>query len=140
MSPIAESTRKKLAVAAIALAALAADVGLLKDAAGSADPSRPEMVAAYEERFAGLRGALRGNDSAGYMTDLPPHDVSAQTELRLLQYAVAPVIVVNSIHQKLVIGNFHTTAGVAEATRGQGLTLVKDLGKGVILFRRFKAF
>jgi len=124
--------RKLLPVVAAGAVALLSAGSLVQEALRESQ----DMVSLYEQRFAPLRAELSGTAAVGYLTDLPPNDISAHTELRLLQYAVAPVIVVKGAEQPLVIGNFHTASGVTASTRDKGLMLVKDLGNGVMLYRR----
>ncbi|MGH9662524.1 MAG: hypothetical protein ACRD96_28505 [Bryobacteraceae bacterium] len=114
-----------------ALCALASAVSLMRDAG-----ARPDTVTLYEDRFASLRRELPAGRPAGYVTDLPPNENAAWTELRLVQYAVAPVVVVNRIEPGIVIGNFHTAEGMRQSIANHGLAVLKDLGKGVVMLRR----
>jgi hypothetical protein len=96
----------------------------------------PELVQSYEDRYAALRASLKPGEEVGYVTDLRADTVEAYTELRLMQYAVAPAFITNNLTPKLIVGNFHTTGGMATATRENGLTLLKNFGQGVVLFRK----
>ena len=125
-----------LAIAAAAFFALLASAALLKEGVSSFFSAQPDLVTMYEQRYLELQRVLPARGTVGYITDLPPEDTRARTESYLLQYAIAPLILENSSEQPLVIGNFHTSAGYAEATKNKKLVLVRDFGNGVMLFQK----
>ncbi|MGH7517657.1 MAG: hypothetical protein ACREOC_09340 [Gemmatimonadales bacterium] len=52
----------------------------------------------------------------------------------LTQYALLPAMVLPGIHGQLTVGNFHSADGM-DSTATRGLTLIRDFGNGVMLFR-----
>lgn len=117
---------------AAVLCAAVSIVMLLRDAS----VPRTDIVTTYESRYAALRAVLKPGEPVGYLTDLPPNDTSNYTELRLMQYAVAPVIVVNNESPRLIVGNFRTSRRMLEMMNSRNLTFVRDAGQGVYLFRK----
>lgn len=118
----------------LALVIIVTNVGLLK--VMSSNGFRNEDVSSYEARFGNLREHLSGVDKVGYMSDCQGNQNDAAARLFIAQYAVAPVIVVDSIESELVIGNFcHSKIDKALWTEKK-LLLIKDFGEGVMLFRR----
>jgi len=100
----------------------------------------PDGVTEFEGRFAVLRGMLPPKGIIGYMTDpdTPAADTNAQAEYHLTQYALAPILVVNSSQQRFVIGNFHravTTGGL----RDRGFKTLREFGNGIVLLENEKA-
>ncbi len=53
----------------------------------------------------------------------------------LAQFALAPVILVSGADQALVVGEFSDPAAVARG-RDMKLTVIRDLGDGLVLFAR----
>lgn len=94
----------------------------------------PDGVTEFEGRFAVLRGMLPPKGIIGYMTDpgTPPADTNAQAEYHLTQYALAPILVVNSPQQRFVVGNFHQTVTTG-SLRDRGFRTVREFGKGIVL-------
>ncbi len=95
-----------------------------------------DEVSQYEARFQLLRSALPPKGVVGYLSESrhPPHDVDWARRFYLTEYALAPLVVVDSIAPALVIGNFRSASperNVADPT----LVLVRDFGDGVLLFR-----
>ena len=97
----------------------------------------PDGVTEFDSRFTGLRALLPPKGVIGYITDegIDPASADAQAELHLVQYAVAPVLVVPSAKHRFVIGNFHreVTAG---ALRDRGYQVVQVFGKGIVLLEK----
>lgn len=102
--------------------------------------NRNDDVSKYEQRLAGLRETLPRRGAVGYLTDVASGEVMAKAKAMksyyLTQYAVAPVVVVNSAEEDLLIGNFHTQRAYRRAISDPKLRVVKDLGNGVVLLRR----
>jgi hypothetical protein len=100
----------------------------------------PDGVTEFESRFAGLRAILPAKGIIGYITDegVDPASADAQAELRLTQYAVAPVLVVNSPAHRFVIGNFHREVTTG-ALRDRGFIVVQAFGNGIVLLQKEEA-
>ncbi|MBM3783560.1 MAG: hypothetical protein FJW30_04325 [Acidobacteria bacterium] len=97
-------------------------------------------VTEFTGRLAQLKAMLPASGVAGYMTDpgTPATDTNAQAEYHLVQYALAPVLVVYSTEQRYVIGNFHNRISTG-SLREQGFELVREFGNGIALFENAKA-
>lgn len=104
--------------------------------------ARPDEVTQQESRFGRLQPLLPPHSAVGYVTDRAPqgrpHDDDfprlAFKRYLLTQYALLPAIVLPGIHGALVVGDFYSSPGSdSDATRG--LTLIRDFGGGVMLFR-----
>ena len=91
-----------------------------------------DWIAEYEQRFETIKRDLPPDAVVGYVTDQPPDPAM---DLRLAQYALAPVIVSRTGQTELVVGNFHDPAQMPGIVRQKGLVLVKDYGQGVALLR-----
>lgn len=99
----------------------------------------PDGVTDFDRRFTALRAILPAKGIIGYLTDpdTPPGDTNAQAEYRLAQYALAPLLVVNSPNQKFVVGNFHR-AVTTGSLRDRGYKLVREFGNGIALLENEK--
>lgn len=84
-------------------------------------------VTVTQKRLHLLREALPGHGVVGYIGD-------RGKEYRLVQYALAPVLVDATPNHRLVIGNFDEAADVARCD-DRNLILIFDFGDGVCLFR-----
>lgn len=97
-----------------------------------------DKITLWEKRFDGLRRILPKNSIVGYVSDL--RDDQGDVEYRQVQYTLTPVLVAERLDLPLVIGNFHSETVINAANHGEfppdkRLILVKDYGKGVMLFR-----
>jgi len=95
-----------------------------------------DEISRYEDRFRLLRSALPPEAVVGYLSEpwRPPNDLDWLKGFFLTQYALAPVIAVDSIAPALVIANFRS-AGPERYAPDPTLVLVRDFGDGVLLFR-----
>lgn len=120
---------------AIVIAAACALIAAGQHFAGAMEP-KGDHVALYEQRYAPLRAALPPRATVGYVTDLPGENMQAWTEFAMLQYAVAPVIVVKRADLPLVIGNLHAAQAIVPVILEHRLRVDRDLGLGVFLLKR----
>lgn len=130
----------RLAVILVVFCALFANLDLLLEKSTTFDPNLwgRDRVTMGESRYEKIKEALPGHGTVGYLSNLKAEDIRFDPgfgEYYLAQYALAPLVVIYSSDQPLVIGNFRGSARVLPAGAAQ-LVLVKDFGKGVILFRR----
>lgn len=97
-----------------------------------------DEISRYEARFRLLRSALPPKGVVGYLAEPRrldrPSDFDYRKGFYLTQYALAPLVVVNSTAPPLVIGNFRS-AGPELTAADPTLVLVKDFGDGALLFR-----
>ncbi|MBM3752815.1 MAG: hypothetical protein FJW38_02395 [Acidobacteria bacterium] len=96
-------------------------------------------VTEYTERLKALKDALPPTGVIGYMTDpgTPANNTDAMAEHHIIQYALAPLVVVPNANQKYVVGNFHKTIATG-SLRDQGFKLVREFGNGIALLENEK--
>jgi hypothetical protein len=129
--------RTRVGLVAIVAFALIADGHLLaKSLVDYVRTPRPSAIDQYLTRFREIKAELPPRGVVGYIAEPTGremlHGGDYYRKFHLAQYALAPVIMVDSPDRELVIGNFST------GTRPPppGLSLVRDYGNGVVLFRR----
>ena len=134
-----DMVRMRIGVGLIILFALVSNMRLLGRAVHDlAALTQPDEITEYEARFKQLKQVLPPHARVGYVTDARRQDGESRSRpfmrYLLTQYALLPVIVLRDSHQPLIVGNFYSANGIdGETTRG--LTLIRDLGNGVMLFR-----
>ena len=99
----------------------------------------PWAIARQQVRYAALRAELPRNSMIGYFSDVPPGKGGGSVALFATAYSLAPHLVAQdtpAVPPELVVGNFRRLPDLEQLRREQGLTLVKDYGRGVMLFRR----
>ncbi len=135
--------RTRIALALVLLYALASGAAWLKLAVSATGRAAPDEISTYERRFQEIRAAIPARGVVGYLgrTDsagLTPAEREATSLLDfkhylLAQYALAPVVLIESTRPDFVVGNFD--AGKAPSTP-PGFRLERDFGNGLVLFRR----
>jgi hypothetical protein len=89
-------------------------------------------------RFQSLASALPAAGVIGYVSDLPTAQTVGSAMYGGAQYALAPRLVTDHLlesHADWVIGNFSKPLDVIQFGKDHGLTLVRDFGSGVALYR-----
>jgi len=89
----------------------------------------------YLRRFEGLRTILPQHGTVGYISDEEPAAEEAWG-YHQTQYALSPVIIDKTPDRETVIGNFRNPAAAQEVLREGHLTIVRDMGNGVLLLRK----
>jgi hypothetical protein len=136
-------TRVRIALLLILLYAAASTARWLqRTAMWPVHPGQDEITA-HDRRFAVLRPALPARGVVGYLghpepTGPTPRDSNAAALLHfrrylLAQYALAPLVLIESIEPEFVVGNFDPGA---EPPTPAGLQVIRDFGGGLVLFRR----
>lgn len=105
-----------------------------------------DPVTIHEARIARLRPHLPSAGVVGYVTTVENDKIFADeqgfgnveylAQYALTQYTLAPLIVRNTPREPLVVGNFLDGPPPPGFLERQGLRQVRDLGDGVLLFRR----
>lgn len=99
-----------------------------------------DWISSHEQRYAELRKLLPSRGVIGYVTDKKPEEIfySFRTlkEYYLTQYALSPVIVVNSQEPKIIVSNFTASSSMAKFLNDRRFMLLKNFGDGVALFER----
>lgn len=130
--------RARAAVALIIVFALVSDAqSLVKALVDYVETRRPTAIEVYLTRFVEIRTALPARGVVGYLAEPKGKEIlhggDYYRKFHLAQYALAPVIIVDSPDRPLVIGNF---ASGTPPPAAPGLSLVRDYGNGVMLFKR----
>ena len=136
-------TRTRIALVLVLLYAAASTIGWLQRAAAAPKRSWQDEISAYDLRFKELRSALPARGVVGYLgspdtTGPTPAEANAASLLHfrrylLAQYALAPLLVIESTDPELVVGNFDSGTSPPPPP---GFRLVQDFGNGVLLFAR----
>jgi hypothetical protein len=95
-------------------------------------------VGEQEDRLAPVRAELPAESILGYFSDVRIGESGGSALLYQTMYAMAPRLVAPdpARHKlELVLGSFHRRPDLEQLKREQGLTLIKDFGAGVRLFR-----
>jgi hypothetical protein len=105
------------------------------------DIGRTDEITSYEARFRELRQALPPRARLGYVTDSRPRPADGDDGPRLAfkryllaQYALLPALVLPDAKGPLVVGDFDASSKI-DSVATRGLTLIRDFGNGVMLFR-----
>ncbi len=101
----------------------------------------PWAVAKQEVRFEALRAELPVPSVLGYYSDVPFDESGNPAAFYVALYNLAPHMVTpdpDASVTNLVLGNFARRPDLDQFAREKGLKLVKDYGRGVMLFRREK--
>ncbi|MHC4201904.1 MAG: hypothetical protein ACYSU0_18095 [Planctomycetota bacterium] len=117
----------------IALGLLSAVWILASEAARFQGSPANDPTSEFVERFERIKEDLSLRGVVGYIGDDAKGVDEGAAEFALVQYALLPVIVVWETDRELVVGNFHDSAAGRGISESKGLTVLKDLGGGVML-------
>jgi len=105
-----------------------------------------DPVTIHEARIAQLRPLLPSSGAVGYVTTVENREIFAAektftnveflAQYVLTQYTLAPLIVLNSPDLPLVVGNFIDGPPAPGFLEKNGLVPLRDLGDGLILYRK----
>ena len=134
--------RVRVALFLVLLYAGASSIRWLAHAVQWPADATTDEISAHERRFEALRSALPKHGTVGYVGSPEPTartpkeaDSAALLHFRrhlLAQYTLAPVLLIEGTASELVVGNFD--GGTPPAP--PGLSMVRDFGDGLVLFRR----
>ncbi len=131
----------RIAVILLSLVCLLSSVRELRNAIfprPAGHPLPPGSVwgdfAEAERRWSPVKGLLPSDAVVGYISDAKGETLGR--EYNLAQNVLAPLIVVFGADQKYVIGSFHGAVPDANSPAVRSLTLMKDFGNGVLVFKR----
>jgi hypothetical protein len=121
--------------AVLAMFCMLSSAALLHRTLSGREKPQGTELASFKKRMSPLRGALPPDATVGYVSDLAPDPtLRSLLEFRMTQYALVPVMVEDGTHYAYVVGNFH--GPVPDQTKElQRLTVIKEFGNGVILFK-----
>jgi hypothetical protein len=92
-----------------------------------------EMSARYLPLAAALSNGVK---VIGYLSDSPLDQPRGQVMFFSAQYALAPRLLSSKPDREWVLGNFAQQADWNAAGAAQGLVVERDLGNGLVLFRK----
>jgi len=136
-------TRIRVALLLVLLYAGASTVRWLHLGAEWPARSGQDEISTYERRFEEVRSVLPSRGVVGYLghpdpTGATPREANAASVLHfrrylLAQYALAPVVLIESVAPEFVLGNFDPGT---QPSPPAGRWEKRDFGDGVVLFRR----
>lgn len=101
-----------------------------------------DFTSLYIRRFEEIKKLITINNYAtvGYISNKNVTNLLSDFEyarqLYLTQYALAPVLVVNSLDKNITVGNFETASSKEISSRIKDFIVIKDFGNGVMLLRK----
>jgi hypothetical protein len=95
------------------------------------DQENAYQVGTEERRLAAVKHDLPADGMVGFVSDLKDPGVLLAT-----QYALVPNMIVERPPSGFVVANLSRPMDYAEFGRARGLTLIRDYGYGVVLYRR----
>ena len=95
----------------------------------------PFKIAAESIRLGAFREAVASNAILGYLTDVPLGKEASDGMFLAAQYTLAPRILQKETNRPHVLGNFTRPVDLAAAGRPYGLSVERDFGNGVVLYR-----
>ena len=134
--------RARVGIALVLLYTLASGVAWIRLAATAPERAGSDEISSYERRFVKLRAALPAQGVVGYLGDPDPEGGTPdQREANsllhfkrylLAQYALAPLVLIESTEPEFVVGNFDPGSRPLPS----GFQIVQDFGNGLVLLRR----
>lgn len=104
------------------------------------NPQRDQYrIEEMEARYQPVEAALPPGDAAkviGYLSDSPYEQPRGQLLFFTAQYALAPRLVSSKPDQEWVLGNFAQPGDWAALGAPHGLRVERDLGSGLVLYRK----
>jgi hypothetical protein len=126
-STVSASPRAKCAILFFILCCLLSTIRILRETPNPAHITPDDVSKRSDQRFAALKTRLPATGVIGYIGE---SGSSSIPDYYLTQYALAPLVVDQSPHHAIVIGNFHLSP---PSDLPPNLRLVEDFGSGVLL-------
>ncbi len=147
LKAIFKKYRTHAALALLVGVALYANLGMLYSAVRDYPKiKKTDIVSMYETRMNMARDVLAPYKEVGYVTTVDNdkifgreksfEDVEILAQYVLAQYSLAPVIIRNSKDYPVVLGNFADGKPDSEYLRRSNLVPVKDLGDGLVIYKK----
>jgi len=95
----------------------------------------PYLIGAQSAKFGSFLEAVAPSAVLGYLTDAAPGSVASDAMFLAAQYTLAPRLLEKRTTSKQVLGNFTRPADFAAIGHQYGLSLERDFGNGVVLYR-----
>jgi len=130
----------------VALTCSSAFSALWQNARSYGEAPETDPVTVHESRILTLKELLPASGSVGYITSVENDRIFAAEktfanveflgQYVLTQYTLAPLVVRNSPAYPIVVGNFIAGGPDQEFLDKNHLLLVRDLGDGLIIYRK----
>ena len=126
------------AIAALAVALLAVFAATKSYDLSSQQASDPYGITAGQTRFAAALEILPATGVIGYLTDMPVAENVGSIAFMAAQYSAAPraIVPIEKSQAEWALGNFAHPGNFAERGAQAGYRIVRDLGNGVVVYRR----
>ncbi len=132
-------TRASIVATAVLVLAATSLLNLLEATGKQAKQGDPYMIEQQIDRFRRAAAELPPAATVGYISDMGLDSSRGVLAFDAARYALAPRLLVPAPGAQpgdWVLGNFSTSQDFAEAGAKAGLAIHKDLGNGVLLYRR----
>jgi hypothetical protein len=96
----------------------------------------PDQITIYENRFLALKAMLENHSVVGYVSDYDNNSDEDGIAFSMTQYVLAPILLARGKKRDFIVGNFHRAKPNVKAIEIENLSMYKDFGNGVILFKR----
>jgi hypothetical protein len=128
----------RTAIASLAVALLGVAAAMKSYDRSSQQVPDPYGVTAGQARFAAALEILPAQGIIGYLTDMPVGENVGSIAFMAAQYSVAPraLVSVEKSTAEWALGNFARRNYRAERGAQAGYRIVRDLGNGVVVYRR----
>jgi hypothetical protein len=93
-------------------------------------------IAYNERRMQLVKPSLPARGIIGYVTDLDMTRDEGSGAWFAAGYSLAPLVLSPAPGLQMVLGNFGNPANAPAIAQREGLTIVRDFGRGLILFQR----
>jgi len=131
-----------LALSAVVLLSLWACLGFYRSTSARSKLIKdPYRIAVQLDRFREAAEWVPAGAVVGYLSDMPIADARGSAQFYGARYALAPRLLVemrDAGKSEWIVGNFMRSSGYQALANTRRLTLVKDFGGGVALFRRVR--
>lgn len=96
-----------------------------------------DWMTVYEQRFSTLKTLLSGAEAIGYVSEKYGWEAAGRNTAKYFRtrYFLSPVIIDTNKRTGLIIGNFDNEQS-QENLKKEGLIIVKDFGKGLMLLKK----
>lgn len=126
-----------LAVSAAALLVLAGALNYYQSLEVYAARADANQMVRLEDRFSEVLAVVPPGAHVGYLSDVPA-DKGGFSLHGAAQYALAPRVLDTTAAKprEWVLGDFYQSYDAARTAQERGLQVIRDLGNGVVIFRR----
>ena len=132
-------TKTAIASGAVVILAAAGLLNLYQLVEAQAQPGDPYQIDTQMARLQQAIATLPPNVHAGYVSDMDLSTARGLLAFNAARYAMAPRLLTTGVAPDdagWVLGNFSQSLNYAGFGAQRGLTVARDFGNGVVLYRR----